>query len=172
MANTAIPADPSSPKAEPTAATTAVATMVAQADQAISYAKNSLEQVTAKSREAMQQGLTAIDSVSSITSGNIDALLESSRAASGAFQSFAEGAAQYSKHSIERTASAARAMADAKTLPDVMQVQSDFARSEYAAFIAETNRLVQTVFATMTTIVAPLQSRVIAAVQTTDASKD
>jgi phasin family protein len=167
MANTAKPA--ASSAAEPTAAATAVTALTAQADQAIGFAKNSLEQVTAKSREAMEQGLKAMDTVTSMSNGNVDALLESSRAASGAFQSIAEEVAQYSKQSVERTTAAVRAMADAKTVPELIQVQSDFARTEFAAAIAETTRLAQTVFATMTAIAAPLQSRVMAVVPTKEA---
>ncbi|WP_374140235.1 phasin family protein [Sphingomonas sp.] len=172
MVTTSKTAAPSALTAEPTAATAAVATMAAQTDQAISVAKTSFGQASAKSREAMEEGLKVMDSMTTISHGNVDAFLESSRAASGAFQSIAEEAAQYSKKSAERTAIAVRSMAEAKTVSELMQVQSDFARAEFTTAIAGTTRLVQTVFATMTAIVAPLQSRAMAAVQTKDSPED
>lgn len=171
MANNTKAAAPTAPMTAPTAATTPVTTMAAQTEAAISFAKNSFEQVAAKSREAMEQGLKAIDSMNTMSRGNVEALLESSRAASGGFQSIAQEVAQYSKQSLDRTTAAVRSMGLAKTAPELMQMQSDFARAELATTIAETTRLSQAMFATMTAIFEPLQKHAMAAAQTKDAPK-
>lgn len=172
MANNAKAADEVTPIAEMTPAATPVAMMTAQTEQAISFAKNSFEQIAAKSREAIEQSLKTVDVVTAMGRGNVDALLESSRAASGGFQAIAQDVAQFSKHSVERTTAAARSLTLAKTVPELMQLQSDFARTEFATAIAEATRLSQAMFETMTAIFEPLQKQAMAAAQIKDLLKD
>ncbi len=168
MANNAKTAAP----AEPTAQPTAVAMMTPQSEQAITFAKNQLDVASTKSREAMQVGLKAFDAVTTMSRGNVDALLQSSRVASGAFNAIAKEFADYSKQSVERAASAAQSLTSAKTVPELMQMQSEFARVEFATAIAEATRLSQAMVATMTAIVEPLQQQVKAAAQIEVPSKD
>jgi len=153
--------------AEP-AVTGPAAMMTAQTEQGIAMAKANFEQIAAKSREAMEQSLKTVDSITEMARGNVDALLESSRLASGGFQAIARDVAEYSKQSMERTTSAARTLSTAKTAPELIQLQSEFARAEFASAIAEISKLSQKMFKTMTVVFEPLQKQAMAAAQVKD----
>ena len=139
MANTTKAASP----AEPTTQPTPVAMMTASTEQAMTIAKARFEDVAAKSREAMELGLKAVDVAAATSRGNVDALLESSRMASGALEAIARDVADYAKQRADRTTAAARALTEAKSVPELVQMQGDFARAEFAAAIGETARLSQ-----------------------------
>lgn len=141
-------------------------------EQAISMAKASFEQIAIKSRAAMEQNLKAVDTITSMTRGNVDALIESSRLASGGMQAIVQEVAQYSKHALERTAVLAKTLSQARTAPELMQLQSEFARAEFNNAIVEMTKLSQDMFKTMTAVFEPLQVRAVVAAQIKDLLKD
>lgn len=149
-------------------ATTPAAMMTAQTEQAIAMAKTSFEQIATQSREAMEQSLKTVNIITEMTRGNVDAFLESSRAASNGLQAIAQEVTEHTKESMERTASVARALTHAKTGPELMKLQSDFARAEFATAIAEFSKLSQTLFQAMTAIFEPLQRQAVTAAQIKD----
>jgi hypothetical protein len=160
------------PETVQTAMAGTAAMMTAQTEQAITMAKASFEQVANKSREAMAQNLKTVDVITEMTRGNFDALLESSRVASGGFQVIAQDVAAFSKHSMERTAAAAKSLSQAKTAPELMQLQGEFARAEFGTAIAEMTKLSQAMFTTMTAVFEPLQKQAVIAAQIKDVLKD
>lgn len=164
-----------SKKSTETIETTAnnVATMMtAQTEQAISMAKASFDQIATKSREAMEQSMKTVGVVTEMTRGNVDALLESSRAAAGGMQFIAQEVAEYGKQTFERTTAAGRTMALARTTPELIQLQSEFARTEFTTAIAEYSKLSQTMFQTMTAMFEPLQKQAVTAAQIKDLMKE
>ena len=148
--------------------TASAAVMTAQTEQAITMAKSSFEQIATQSREAMEQSLKTVSAVTEMTRGNVDALLDSTRAASSGLQAIAQDVSAYTKDSMERTASAARALTQARTPPELFKLQSEFARAEFATAIAEYTKLSQAMFQTMTAIFEPLQKQAITAAQIKD----
>jgi hypothetical protein len=151
---------------------TPAAMMTAQTEQAITMAKDSFEQVATRSREAMEQGMKTVNVVTEMTRGNVEAFLESSRAASSGLQVIAQEVTEYTKESMERTASAARAMTQARTAPELIKLQSEFARAEFVTAIAEYTKLSQTMFQTMSAIFEPLQKQALTAAQIKDLLRD
>jgi hypothetical protein len=103
-----------------------------------------------------------------MTRGNVDALLDSSRAATNGLQAIAQEVTEFAKGSMERTATAARALAQARTAPELVRLQGEFARAEFATAIEEYSKLSQAMFQTMTAIFEPLQKRAITAAQIKD----
>lgn len=168
MANNTKAATPAEPATQPTP----VAMMTASSEQAMTIAKARFEDIATKSREAMELGLKAVDGAAAASRGNVDALLESSHVASGAFEAIAKEVADFSKQRVERTTSAVRALTQAKSVSELVQLQGDFARAEFAATIAESTRLSQAMFAAVGAMFAPLQQQAMAAVETADPSKD
>ena len=168
MANNAKTADPAAATAQPAPA----AMLTTSAQQAMTMAQTRFKDVAAKSREAMEMGLKAVDVAAATSRSNVDALLESSRMASGALEAIARDVADYAKQRADRTTAAARALTEAKSVPELMQMQGDFARAEFAATIAESTRLSQAMFAAVGAMFAPLQQQAMAAAQAVDPSKD
>jgi hypothetical protein len=146
--------------------------MTAQTEQAITMAKASFEQIATKSREAMEQSMKTVGVMTEMTRGNVDALLESSRTAAGGMQVIAQEVADYGKQTFERTTAAGQTMAHARTAPELIQLQTEFARTEFTTAIAEYSKLSQTMFQTMTAMFEPLQKQAITAAQIRDLMKE
>ena len=144
------------------------AIMTAQTEQAIRQSKANFEQIATNSRAAIEQSLKTVNAITTMTRGNVEALLESSRLASGGIQTIAHEIASYSKRTLERTTSAARALTLAKTAPELIQLQSEFARVEFDNAVSEVSALSETMFETMTAIFEPLQKQAMAAAQIND----
>lgn len=140
-------------------------TITASTEPAIVQAKATLEQLATTSREAMQQGLQTVDAITGMARDNIDALLESSRLAADGFQTIAGDVAKFSKSNLERTTSAAHALTTAKTAPELMQVQSEFARTQFNAAISEVSKSSEAMFRLITEIFEPLQKSALKSAQ-------
>ena len=102
MANTTKATAPAEPAAQPTPA----AMMTTSAEQAMTIAKARFDDIATKSREAMEMGLKAVDVAAATSRSNVDALLESSRMASGALEAIARDVADYAKQRADRTTAA------------------------------------------------------------------
>lgn len=148
------------------------AVITAQTEQAIELAKTNFEKIATHSRDAIEQSLKTVNVVTGMTRGNVDALLESSRLASSGIQEIAKEIAAYSRNSLDRTASAARAMMVAKTSPELTKIQGEFARREFESAISEVSSLSETMFETMSAIFEPLQKQALAAAQISDLMAD
>jgi hypothetical protein len=144
------------------------APITAQTEHAITMAKANFEQIAAKSREAIEQSMKTVGVVTEMTRGNVEALLESSRTAAGGMQVIGQEVVNYGKQTFERTTAAGRTMALARTAPELIQLQSEFARTEFATAIAEYLKLSQTMFQAMTAMFEPLQKQAITAAQIKD----
>lgn len=60
--------------------------MTTQTEQAIRQSKATFEQIAANSRVAMEQSLKTVNAIATMTRGNVEALLDASRLASGGLQ--------------------------------------------------------------------------------------
>ena len=130
------------------------------AENAMSQGKATLEQVTAKSREAIEQGMKSIDEMTTMARGNVEALLASTKAATSGLESIAHQVADFSRKSFEETTAAARAMTTVKTPNELMQLQNDFAKTQFDAAISEMSKLSETLVKLAGEVFEPVQGRV------------
>ncbi|GBF57795.1 hypothetical protein PbB2_01465 [Candidatus Phycosocius bacilliformis] len=150
------------------ATTTLGTTMTAQTDQMIALTKANLEKMAGHSRVAMERTMKTVDTLSDVTKGNLEAILESSQIASTAFQSLTQESAEYSKQSLQRAAAATQAMMQVQSVTEFLMVQREYAMTELAIGMAEIAKVSQAMFTNMTAIYEPLLKRASSAM----ASKD
>jgi hypothetical protein len=82
-----------------------------------------------------------LDDVTKCNKDNVDAAMKSLGVISKGVQALAAGAADYSKKSFEQGAEALEKMLGAHSLEKAMEVQSDYIKTAYESFIAESNRM-------------------------------
>ena len=140
-----------------TASVDAATVMTAQAEHAIAQVAATFEQLTAHSREAIGQGLKSGEVITGITRGNADALLKAAQVASGGMQTIAQDVAAFSKENFERTAAAANALTMAKTMPEMMELQSQFSQAQFTSAVRVFFNISGSVSKIMTEIYGPLQ---------------
>ena len=132
----------------------------ASSETAYANGKAALDQVTTKSKEAIEQGMKSLDEMSTMAKGNVEALLASTKAATAGLEAIAHQVADFSRKSFEETTAAARAMTTVKTPNELMQLQSDFAKTQFDAAVAELSKLSETMVKLAGEVFEPVQNRV------------
>ena len=134
--------------------------MKAGAQNAYTNGKAAFEQVTTKSKETIEQGMKSLDEMGTMAKGNVEALLASTKAATAGLEAIAHQVADFSRKSFEETTAAARAMTTVKSPNELMQLQSDFAKTQFDAAVAELSKLSETMVKLAGEVFEPVQNRV------------
>ncbi len=130
------------------------------AANAIASGKAAFEQVSAKSKDAVEQGIKSLDEMSTHTKDNVEALLASTKAATSGLEAIAREVADFSRKSFEETTAAARAMTTVKTPNELIQLQNDFAKTQFDAAVAEMTKLSETLVKLAGEVFEPVQNRI------------
>ena len=77
----------------------------------------------------------------------------------------------FSKTSFEANVAAAKSLTSAKSVQEVVELQTSFAKSAMEAYMAELGRMTETVSASVKDSVKPLNERVTAAVEKMQAAR-
>jgi phasin family protein len=83
----------------------------------------------------------SLDDLTKCNKDNVDAAMKSFGVISKGVQAIAAGAADYSKKSLEQSTEALQKLLGAGSLEKAMEVQSDYIKTAYESFIAESNRV-------------------------------
>lgn len=112
--------------------------------------------------------ITTYEDIISFGKQNVEAVVQSGTLAAKGFEELSKVLAAYNGHSIERAATAARALAAAKSPAEFLQLQAQLTREGTESLIAETRKIAEIFTTVMTSALEPLQARVSA---TTDLYK-
>jgi hypothetical protein len=83
------------------------------------------------------------DDMQKIGKENMDASMKSFGAVSKSFQAIAVEAADYAKKAFEEGTAASERLAAAKSLDKVLEVQTDYLKSAYEGFVAQSAKIGQ-----------------------------
>jgi len=132
-------------------------------------AKSTVEQMTAASNVAFKDGvektLVALNEANTYSKKNLEAVVASVTAATKGAEALGAQAMAYSKSAFETQVSAAKSLAGAKSVQEVVELQTSFAKSALEAYMAEMGRMSETVSASVKDSLKPLNERVTAAVE-------
>jgi len=131
--------------------------------------KSTVEQFTTAGNQAfkdsIEKSLTAIGEVNAHSKKNLEAVVASATAATKGAETLGAQAMAYSKKSLEDHVAAAKTLTSAKSVQEVVELQTAFAKSAFEAYVAEMNKASETVAASMKECFAPLNERVTAFVE-------
>lgn len=116
-----------------------------------------------RAKTAFEKGSKVAESFADLTKGNLEALTASTRVAAKGAETLAQGAAEFGRKNFEETTRALKGFAAAKSPTEFFQLQNEFARSQFDAFVAETSRVSETVVKLWGDVVEPISSRAAAA---------
>jgi phasin family protein len=116
--------------------------------------------------KASSQLLKGYEELQSYGKDNISALMESGGIVARAAEDLGKEVAAYTQTSFEKSLAASKAMMAAKSLKEMVELQNDYAKSSFDAFIEETGKLRQLSLKLTTEAFAPLSARANAATQT------
>jgi phasin family protein len=131
--------------------------------------KNTVEQMSTAGNQAfkdtVEKSLSALNELNSLSKRNLEAVVASVTAATKGAESVGAQAMNYSKRSMEDGVAATKALTAAKSLQEVVELQTTYAKTALETYLAEMNRMSETVAASVKDTLAPLNERVTAVVE-------
>jgi phasin family protein len=137
-----------------------VNTLNAQTEAAVNNGKAAMEQVAAKSKEAVEASMKSLDELSDMARANVDALIASARVATAGVEQVMTHLTEVSKSSFEATTAAVKGLAAAKTPNELMQLQSDFAKAQFDHAVSEYSKLSEMMVKLAGEVMEPVQNQV------------
>lgn len=127
-------------------------------------AKSTVEQFTVASNTAFKEGvektLAAINEANAHSKKNMEAVVASVTAAAKGAESVGAQTMAFSKKAFDDQVAAARSLAGAKSVQEVLELQTKFARSFLEGYMAEVGKLTETVSTSVKESMKPLNERV------------
>ncbi len=132
--------------------------------------KSTAEQYTAAGskafKDAVEKSMTAMNELNTQSKSNLEAVVASVTAAGKGAESLGAQTMAYSKTSMDNYVAAAKSLTTAKSIQEVFELQSAFAKSALEGYLAQVNTASETVAASLKETLTPLNARVTAAVET------
>ncbi|MFN4178107.1 phasin family protein [Phenylobacterium sp.] len=136
---------------------------------AAEVAKTTVEQFTAATNVAFKDGvektLAALNEANTHSKKNLEAVIASVTAATKGAEALGAQAMAFSKAAFENQVNAARSLAGAKSVQEVMELQTAFAKTALETYMAEVGKMSETVSASVKDSMKPLNERVTAVVE-------
>lgn len=137
--------------------------------------KTQSEKYTAASaqafKDAVDKSLTALNELNAHSKQNLEAVVASTTAATKGAETLGAQAIAYSKKAVEDGMAAARSLGSARSVQEVVELQTTYAKSALEAYLAELNKASETVAASVKETLTPLNARVTAAVEKFQAAR-
>jgi phasin family protein len=118
-----------------------------------------------RGEEAVKRSRKAAEELANLYRGNIDAFVEAGKIAVSGAQSLSQDIVAKSRDSLEQTASTVRSFAEAKSPTELLQLQSDFARTAFDRFVEESSALTESVVKLAGEAFQPISNRASANVE-------
>lgn len=137
--------------------------------------KANVEQATQASQQAiketMDKSLSALNEVNAQSKRNLEAVMASMTAATRGVEALSGQAVAYTKRSVEGNVEQAKALTACRSLQEVVELQTSFAKSAMEAYVAELNRASETITAAVKDSFKPLSERATAIVETVQSAR-
>jgi phasin family protein len=138
-------------------------------------AKTTVEQFTAASNVAFKEGveksLAALNEINAYSKKNLEAVVASTTAATKGAEALGAQAMAFSKAVFDTNVTAAKSLAGAKSVQEVVELQTAFAKSALETYMAEFGRMSETVSASVKDAMKPLNERVTETVERLQAAR-
>jgi phasin family protein len=127
-------------------------------------AKSTVEQFTVASNTAFKDGvektMAAFNEASTHSKKNLEAVVASVTAATKGAESVGAQAMAFSKKAFDDQVAAARSLASAKSVQEVVELQTTLAKTFLENYMAEMGKLTETVSSSVKNSMKPLNERV------------
>ena len=137
--------------------------------------KNTVEQFTTAGnvafKDAVEKSLAQLNEMNTHSKKNLEAVIASVTASTKGAEALGAQAMAYSKKAVEDHVAAAKSLSGAKSVQEVIELQTTYAKSALDAYIAEVSKMSDIVSSSVKDAVKPLNERVTAAVERLQAAR-
>ena len=131
--------------------------------------KSTVDQFTTAGNQAfkdsIEKSLSALGEVNANSKKNLEAVVASVTAATKGAEALGAQAMAYSKKAMEDQVAAAKSLTTAKSVQEVVELQTAYAKSALEAYIAQVTKASETVSASVKESFQPINERVTAFVE-------
>jgi phasin family protein len=133
-------------------------------------AKSTVEQFTAATNVAFKDGveksLAALNELNAHSRKNLEAVIASATASAKGAEALSAQAMAFSKALFDTQVNAAKSLAGAKSVQEIVELQTTFAKTALETYMAEVGKMSETVSASVKESIKPINERVTAVVET------
>ena len=122
-------------------------------------------------KDTMDKSLSALNDLNGQAKHNLEALVASMTAATRGAEALSAQAAAYTKRSVEGQVDQAKAVAAARSMQEVIELQTAFAKSAMEAYVAELTRASETITTAVKDTFRPINERAASMVETIQSSR-
>lgn len=122
-------------------------------------------------KETMDKSLSALNEVNAQSKRNLEAVMASMTAATRGVEALGGQALAYTKRSVEGNVEQAKALTACRSMQEVVELQTNFAKSAMEAYVAELNRASETITAAVKDSFKPISERASAIVETVQSAR-
>jgi len=122
-------------------------------------------------KDAVEKSLAGLNEANAHSKKNLEAVIASVTAATKGAESLGAHAMTFSKTAVEKQVAAAKSLSTAKSVQEVVELQTSFAKSAMEAYMAEVSKMSEIVSASLKDSMKPLNERVTAAVERLQAAR-
>jgi phasin family protein len=115
--------------------------------------------VNERARTQIERNTRLAEELTELGKGNVEAIVASTKIAAKGLETVGQEVADYSRKSFEDASAALKSFAEAKSATEFFRLQSDYARTQFDALVAETSKLSETVIKLAGDVAEPLTSR-------------
>jgi len=112
-----------------------------------------------RGQQAVKRSQKAIEELAEVSRANVEALVDAGKIAVEGARSIGQDVVETSREGVEQAADAVRALAEAKSPTEFLQLQTEFARAQFDRFVAESSRLTESFVKLAGEAIQPIQSR-------------
>jgi phasin family protein len=122
-------------------------------------------------KDAIEKSLSALSDLNAQSKGNLEAVVASVTAATKGAETLGAQALAYTKKALEDQVTATKSLTGARSVQEVVELQTAWAKSTMEAYMAEMNKASEIVAASVKETMTPLNARVTAAVEKFQAAR-
>jgi hypothetical protein len=115
--------------------------------------------VNERAKTSMEKGARFMEEMTELTRGNVEALVASSKVAARGVETMTQEVADFNRRSFEGASTALKSFTEVKSATDFFRLQSDFARSQFDAMIAESSKMSESMIKLAGEVAQPITSR-------------
>jgi phasin family protein len=115
--------------------------------------------VNERAKTVIERNTRLAEELTELGKGNVEALVASTKIAAKGLETVGQEVAEYGRKSFEDASAALKGFAEVKSATDFFRLQSDYARTQFDAIVAETSKLSETVIKLAGDVAEPLTSR-------------
>jgi len=133
-------------------------------EDAVSTAKLNLEGLVKAQQEQVEKAsakiLKSYDDLSTLTKGNVDAVVKSGTIVAKGAEEAGKQVAAFTQSSLEKNVSTGKALLAVKTIQELIALQNAYTKASFDAFVAESAKLQELSVKIANEALAPLSERV------------